>query len=157
VEAPLDGSDGERQELRDPGDGPLLEVIEQQHDPVVVRQPGKRRPDLPVRLGAIEAAVRRSAELPALREDQAVDLGRLGRFDSAVPRRDPARAVPGDGAEPPRKRGRLLELGQRLEREQEHVLRHVLRRLPAAEGLPRHGEHGRAVAPDQLVKADEVA
>jgi len=106
---------------------------------------------------AAERLRRVDHQLAAVREQQPVQLGRLRRLGAPVASRHPPRAVARNRAEPAGELRRVLQLRQRLEGQQECLLRHVARRFPRAERLLRDDEHRAAEAPHQFVERLQVA
>lgn len=89
-------------------------------------------------------------------DDQAVDLRVPRLLAAGAVLLLPQRPVTGDRRQPGPEPLRLLELGQRLERQDKGVLRQVVR-LRGAHDLPGHGEHGGPEAAHQLVERLELA
>lgn len=158
MQPPLDRGDRERKELGDAGDGPFLVVAQQQDRAMLGGEPRQRLGDQRA-LFAPRALLGGTGhgQLPALGEQQAVDLRGLGRLGAALAGGHAPGAVPGDGMEPGRELRGLLKLGKGFEGEQKRLLGHVLGPLAAAQRLRGDQRHRAAEAAHQLVEGVEVA
>jgi len=123
---------------------------------VLFRQLDERRPDAPLLLVAQDVLGGAPVQLLAGEQD-AVQLRCLRRFGPPVPLRQPAGPVTGDGIEPRREPLRIIQLRQRLEGDQERVLRRVLGSGPRAQHLLRDRQHRPAVPAHQLIERLQVA
>jgi hypothetical protein len=163
VQTPLDGSGRQRQEVGDARDWPLVEV-EQEHERAMIgRQLLQSVPQGPanfgpcLRVGRVAFGCRRG-QFAAVGEHEPVQIGRLGRLVPLFTAADSRRPVPGDGAQPSGKLGRLTQLRQRLEGKQKRVLRHIVGQVSArrAERLRGHQRDGWPEPAHDLIKGGQV-
>ena len=157
VQPPFHGSDRQGQEFGHPLHGPLFPIPQPEHQPELFRQLRQRGPDPGALRVSLQLSLRVDGQLLAARQEEAVQLTLLRGHAPAVSLGPPPGAAPGDGAEPRRKSRGVVQLRQRLERQQERFLRDVLRGGAAADALLRHRQHRAAEPADQLVERLQVA
>ncbi len=130
--------------------------MEQDDELELLRQRGDRLTHLLRPLVPFHRFVRQVAQGGGVLQDKEVRLGgrRVQPLGGGLCK--PKRPVPGDGVEPRPEPLRLIQLRQRLERQQHRVLGHVIRRVrPHDAG--GHGGHSGSEAADQLIKSMHLA
>ncbi len=95
-------------------------------------------------------------QLTAVRDEQPVQFGRLDHFAVTLPHRHPSRPVPRDRTQPAREPGRLLQLRQRFEGQQECLLRDVLGGRPRPEDLFGDQSHRAAEPAHEFIERFQV-
>ncbi len=166
VQPPLDRGDRERKEVADARDRPPLVVEQEQNSAVVGREIGKRAGEPFMVVVAGERVGRvfgppggGEGKFAAFGNQRAVYVGGRDGFGSAVLRADTQRAVPRDGVQPAGELGRLAQLRQRLERDQEGVLGDVLGGPVSRRAQRLRGDvgHGPPEPAHEFVKGRQVA
>jgi hypothetical protein len=99
-----------------------------------------------------------SGQFAAVREHEAIQIGRLGRLGALFAGGNAQGAISSDGAQPPGELGWLTQLRQRLERQQKRLLGHVVGQMPAnrPERLRGYECHGGPEPAHDLVKGGQI-
>lgn len=157
MQPPFDCTEREREELGDARGGPLL-IIEQLHDHLQVRgQVSQERADVCLRLGAKQFVQRSRRASTAVRGYQAFEAVGFRRLAATLPHHHTPRAIAGNGAQPAREFGRVLQFGQRLESQQKGFLRHILCGLRRTQNLFGHKQHRPAKSAHQFITGFQTA
>jgi hypothetical protein len=165
MQPPFDGGDGERHKVGDAGDRPIVEV-EQEHERAMIGWQllqgvphGAARFGPGLLVSGVAARCWSSGQFAAVREHEAIQIGRLGRLVPLFTAANARRPMPGDGAQPAGELGRLAQLRQRLEGKQKRFLRHIVGQVSArwAKRLRGHQRDGRTEPAHDLVEGGQVA
>ena len=90
-------------------------------------------------------------------QNQRVELAVFGRLLACFLSADPPGSVSGDGTDPSAETRRLLKLGQRLESQQERLLRQIFRRFPRSQSVCRDDDDCAPIPGDQFIECLDVA
>lgn len=157
VQPPFDSGERKRKKVGDPGNGPLFEVAQLQHGLELSRKLQKMRPQFPLGAAPQYRLLRAGREGRAMAQNQGIQLVVFGRLLARLLPPHPPGAMPGDGADPCAEPLRLLQLRQRLERQQKRLLRQILGCLAGAERLVRDDDDGVPITDHQLIERFDVA
>lgn len=157
MQTPLHGIRRQREKRGDLRDRPLLEVVEAQHGLKRSRQLRDGPAQALLRVAAFQRLGRMDSQFPAMRQQQRVQFRRLCGAAAALLQGDAPGAMAGNGMEPAGEFRRMLQLGQRLERQQKCLLRHVFRRAARSQNRFGNQRHAAAEPPHQRVEGVQVA
>jgi len=157
MQTPFYRSERERKKVGDVGHRPLLEVAQLDHDLKLRRQFRQMFADLRLGASAQQRLFGAGGEGRAMAQNQRVEFAVFGRLLARFPATDPPGSMPGDGTDPGAETRGLLKLGQRLESQQERLLRESFRGFPGAQRLRRDDDDRAPITEDQLIERLDVA